>query len=99
MNRIKKELTLDEKYSWDYVRQALTQVWEREHRAVTIISICISFAVSTCLLSKYIVEVIHMSGEEYKKQQDIKIIVELLKQESPERVRDVLIFIQSYLSK
>ena len=37
MNRIKKELTLDEKYSWDYVRQALTQVWEREHRAVTII--------------------------------------------------------------
>ena len=40
-----------------------------------------------------------MSGEEYKKQQDIKIIVALLKQESPERVRDVLIFIQSYLSK
>ena len=40
-----------------------------------------------------------MSGEEYKKQQDIKIIVELLKQESPERVRDVLIFIKSYLSK
>ena len=37
MNRIKKELTLDEKYSWDYVRQALTQVWEREHRAVTVI--------------------------------------------------------------
>ncbi len=40
-----------------------------------------------------------MSGEEYKKQQDIKFIVKLLQQESPERVRDVLVFIRSYLSK
>lgn len=40
-----------------------------------------------------------MSGEEYKKQQDIKFIVELLLQESPERVRDVLVFIRSYLLK
>ena len=37
MNRIKRDLTLDEKYSWEYVRQALTRIWEREHRAVTII--------------------------------------------------------------
>ncbi len=40
-----------------------------------------------------------MSGEEYKKQQDIKCIIELLQKASSERVRDVLVFIQSYLSK
>ena len=34
-----------------------------------------------------------------RKQQDINIIVELLKKESPERVRDVLVFIRNYLSK
>lgn len=40
-----------------------------------------------------------MSNEDYKKQQDIKFIVELLQKESSEKVRDILIFIQSYLSK
>lgn len=37
MNYIKKELTLDGVYSWEYARQLLAQIWEREHRAVTII--------------------------------------------------------------
>lgn len=37
MNRIKKELTLDESYSWEYVQQVLTRIWERENRAVTIV--------------------------------------------------------------
>ncbi|EOS41547.1 hypothetical protein C808_00053 [Lachnospiraceae bacterium M18-1] len=40
-----------------------------------------------------------MSGEEYKKQQDIKFIVELLEKETPEKVRDIVVFIWSYLSK
>ncbi len=40
-----------------------------------------------------------MNDEEYKKQQDIKFIIKLLQKESSERVRDVLIFIQNYLSK
>ncbi len=40
-----------------------------------------------------------MSGEEYKKQQDIKFIVELLEKEPPEKVRDIVVFIRSYLSK
>lgn len=40
-----------------------------------------------------------MSNEDHKKQQDIKFIVELLQKESSEKVRDILIFIQSYLSK
>lgn len=40
-----------------------------------------------------------MKNEEYKKQQDIKTIVELLQKESSEKVRDILVFIRSYLSK
>lgn len=40
-----------------------------------------------------------MSGEEYKKQQDIRFIVELLQKESSEKVRCILIFIRSCLSK
>lgn len=40
-----------------------------------------------------------MKNEEYKKQQDIKVIVELLQKVSSEKVRDILVFIQSYLSK
>ncbi len=40
-----------------------------------------------------------MKNEEYKKQQDIKAIVELLQKVSSEKVRDILVFIQSYLSK
>lgn len=34
-----------------------------------------------------------------KKQQDINFIVELLQAESPEKVRDVLVFIRNYLKK
>ena len=45
-------------------------------------------------------EVVHnMNSDEYKKQQDIKIIVELLQSESSEKIRDILTFIRSYLSK
>ncbi len=40
-----------------------------------------------------------MSSEEYKKQQNIRIIVELLQKESSEKVKDLLVFIRSYLSK
>lgn len=40
-----------------------------------------------------------MSSEEYKKQQDIKFIIELLQKESPEKVRDIVVFIRSYFSK
>ena len=40
-----------------------------------------------------------MTNDKYKKQQDIKIIVELLQKESSEKVRDILIFIRSYLLK
>lgn len=40
-----------------------------------------------------------MNSEEHKKQQDIKFIIELLQKESSEKVRDILVFIQSYLSK
>ncbi len=40
-----------------------------------------------------------MKNEEYKKQQDIKTIVELLQKESSEKVRDILVFVRSYLSK
>ncbi len=39
------------------------------------------------------------NSEEYKKQQDIKFIVELLQKESPGKVREILVFIRSYLSK
>ncbi len=39
------------------------------------------------------------NSEEYKKQQDIKFIVELLQKESSEKVRDILVFVRSYLSK
>ena len=40
-----------------------------------------------------------MKNEEYKKQQDIKTIVELLQKESSEKVRYILVFVRSYLSK
>ena len=40
-----------------------------------------------------------MNGEEYKKQQDIKFIVELLQKTSSEKVRNILVFVRSYLSK
>lgn len=40
-----------------------------------------------------------MSNDDYKKQQDIKSIVELLRKEPSEKVRDILVFIRSYLSK
>lgn len=40
-----------------------------------------------------------MKIDECKKQQDIKAIAELLQEESAERVRDILVFAQSYLSK
>lgn len=33
------------------------------------------------------------------KQQDINFIVELLQKETPDKVRDVLVFIRNYLSK
>ena len=34
-----------------------------------------------------------------KKQQDINFIIELLKKEPPDRVREILIFIRNYLKK
>lgn len=40
-----------------------------------------------------------MSSNESKKQQDIKLIIQLLQKESSEKVREVLVFIRSYLSK
>lgn len=40
-----------------------------------------------------------MDNEKYKKQQDIKSIVEMLEKESSEKVRDIVVFIRSYLSK
>lgn len=40
-----------------------------------------------------------MDNEEYKKQQDITLIVELLQKESSEKVRDIVVFIRSYLSR
>jgi hypothetical protein len=39
------------------------------------------------------------NNEEYKKQQDIEFIVELLQKESSIKVREILVFIRSYLSK
>lgn len=44
-------------------------------------------------------EGLHMSQDEHNKQKDITFIVELLKKESPEKVRDILVFIRSYLGK
>lgn len=40
-----------------------------------------------------------MENEESKKQSNIKIIVELLMKESPERVSELLVFIENYLSQ
>lgn len=37
MNLIKKELTVDEEYSWEYVQQVLNQKWQRNHEPVIII--------------------------------------------------------------
>lgn len=36
---------------------------------------------------------------DYKKQKDINVIVELLQEESLEKVREILIFIENYLKK
>lgn len=41
-------------------------------------------------------EGLHM---DYKKQKDINVIVELLQEESSEKVREILIFIENYLKK
>lgn len=43
-------------------------------------------------------EVLHMNDDERKKQ-DIKFIVELLQNSTSDKVRNVLVFIRSYLSK
>lgn len=40
-----------------------------------------------------------MSQDEHNKQNDITFIVELLNKESPEKVRDILVFIRSYFGK
>lgn len=40
-----------------------------------------------------------MENEEKTKQKNIKIIIELLKKEPPDKVFEILIFIQSYLSQ
>lgn len=40
-----------------------------------------------------------MNKDDYTKQRDINFIVELLRRQSPEKVREVLIFIQNYLEK
>ena len=44
-------------------------------------------------------EGLHMSQDEHNKHKDITFIVELLNKESPEKVRDILVFIRSYLGK
>ena len=36
-NLIQKELTLDEKYSWEYVSRVLTQNWRNTCRSITIV--------------------------------------------------------------
>lgn len=36
-NLIQKELTLDEKYSWEYVSRVLTQNWRNTYRSITIV--------------------------------------------------------------
>lgn len=37
MNLIKRELTLDENFSWKYARQVLTDKWEKEHKSLFVI--------------------------------------------------------------
>ena len=37
--------------------------------------------------------------DDYTKQRDINFIIELLQRQSPEKVREVLIFIRNYLEK
>ena len=49
--------------------------------------------ISGCVLAG--TEVLHM--DKNCKQQDINYIVELLQKECPEKVREVLVFIRSYL--
>ena len=39
-----------------------------------------------------------MTNEETAKQKNIEIIIELLRRESPEKVAEILIIIQNYLS-
>lgn len=40
-----------------------------------------------------------MNKDDHTKQRDINFIVELLQKESPEKVREVLVFIRNYLDK
>lgn len=44
-------------------------------------------------------EGLHMSQDEHNKQNDITFIVELLNKESPEKVRDILVFIRRFFIK
>lgn len=37
INSIRKELTIDEAYSWEYVQRSLTRLWEKKHQAVVIV--------------------------------------------------------------
>ena len=40
-----------------------------------------------------------MNNSDCKKQKDINIIVELLQEESHEKVREILVFVENYLKK
>lgn len=40
-----------------------------------------------------------MEKDNCTKQQDIDFIVELLQKQSPEKIREVLVFIRSYIEK
>lgn len=40
-----------------------------------------------------------MDSKESKKQKDIETIVELLKKDTPEKVSEIKVFIQTYLSQ
>lgn len=40
-----------------------------------------------------------MSNEEHNKQQNIKIIIELLNYASAEKVSEILVFIKNYISQ
>lgn len=40
-----------------------------------------------------------MTNEEKSKQKNIKIIIELLKKEQPDKVSEILVFVRTYLSK
>lgn len=40
-----------------------------------------------------------INNSDCKKQKDINIIIELLQEESPEKVREILVFVENYLKK